>query len=124
MNRGTVTPVCVCVYEHGANILLPSPKVGQSTSFIDRYFSLQLQTKYKCEDSASEPETQEVEKSYQLSCFISQGIGPVKKDKSGFKRSFSIYLDVKYLHTGLLKVWFDVCWHGISGGISGFGRNC
>ncbi|KAL5456936.1 hypothetical protein EMCRGX_G034164 [Ephydatia muelleri] len=74
VNRGTVTPV------------------GQSTSFIDRYFSLQLQTKYKCEDSASEPETQEVEKSYQLSCFISQ--------------------DVKYLHTGLLKVWFDVCWHG------------
>lgn len=56
---------------------------GLAASFIEQYFGVQLQTKYKCEDSTTEPETQEVEKSYQLSCFISQ--------------------DVKYLHTGLRK---------------------
>lgn len=58
---------------------------GSSTQekFMEQYFGVQLQTTYKCLESQEEMETSEVEKNYQISCFISQ--------------------DTKYTHTAIQK---------------------
>jgi ubiquitin carboxyl-terminal hydrolase 14 len=56
---------------------------GSGAGFMKKYFGVQLESTYKCEESTEEPVTMETEDSYQVSCFISQ--------------------DVKYMHTALNK---------------------
>jgi ubiquitin carboxyl-terminal hydrolase 14 len=56
---------------------------GSGAGFMKKYFGVQLESTYKCEESTEEPVTTETEHSYQVSCFISQ--------------------DVKYMHTALNK---------------------
>ena len=51
---------------------------------MEQYFGLLLESQYKCTESVEEPASTESEMNFQLSCFISQ--------------------DVRYMHTGLMKV--------------------